>query len=266
IAKRKMPFQTVSWAAANPSTTARIGPTHGVHPKAKANPMTNAPQAEELPLRLCSRVSASSALIWRRPVRCRPKRMMTAPAMRASSDLYCARTWPTSVEIAPSVMKTMLNPMMKAAELSITLRKSCPSCSFNCSTPTPEIRETYPGTSGSTQGDKNEISPATKAASGNGKLVIFFYCSDGREIIPSYKMPWKGKLLHHFPRALDGAIRLSLSRPGLLRPLRGRRLLGRRRGRGRRSSLGRSFGQDLLDESWRHGCGENRSISGLFNF
>src|ERR1035437_2144105 len=108
--------------------------------------------------------------------------MMTTPAMRASSDLYCARTWPTSVEIAPSVMKTMLKPMMNAAELSITLRKSSPSFSFSCSTPTPEIRETYPGTSGSTQGDKNEISPATKAASGNGKLVISLYCSDRGEV------------------------------------------------------------------------------------
>src|ERR1700675_3904451 len=104
--------------------------------------------------------------------------MMTTPAIRASSDLYCARTCPTSVEIAPSVMKTMLKPMMNAAELSITLRKSSPSFIFNCSTPTPEIRDTYPGTSGSTQGDKNEINPATKTASRDGKLVISFYCSD----------------------------------------------------------------------------------------
>src|SRR5271169_4123543 len=104
--------------------------------------------------------------------------MMTAPAMRASSDLYCASTCPTSVEIAPSVMKTMLKPTMNAAELSITLRKSWPSFIFNCSTPTPEINETYPGTSGSTHGDRNEISPATNAASGNGKLVIAVYCSD----------------------------------------------------------------------------------------
>src|SRR6202521_150877 len=104
--------------------------------------------------------------------------MITTPAMRASSDLYCARTWPTSVELAPSEMKTMLKPMMNGAELSITLRKSSPSFIFNRSPPTPEIRETYPGTSGSTQGDRNEISPATKAASGNGKLVISLYCSD----------------------------------------------------------------------------------------
>src|SRR5258708_34381720 len=107
--------------------------------------------------------------------------MMTTPAMRASSDLYWARTWPTSVEIAPSVMKTMLKPMMNAAELSITLRKSSPSFSLSCSTPTPEIRETYPGTRGSTQGDRNDISPATNAASGNGKVVIFLYSSDGEK-------------------------------------------------------------------------------------
>src|SRR5260221_5616684 len=115
------------------------------------------------------------------PVKWRPKRMMTTPAIRASNDLYCARNWPTSVEIAPRVMNTMLKPMINAAELSITLRKSSPSFSFSCSTPTPEIRETYPGTSGSTQGDRKEISPATKAASGNGKLVIYLYCSDRRE-------------------------------------------------------------------------------------
>src|SRR5208282_2512765 len=106
---------------------------------------------------------------------------MTTPAIRASSDLYCARIWPTSVEIAPSVMKTMLKPMMNAAELSITLRKSCPSCDFSSSTPTPEISETYPGTSGSTQGERNDTRPATKAAMGRGRLVMqeLFYPSEG---------------------------------------------------------------------------------------
>src|ERR1700723_4123516 len=116
--------------------------------------------------------------------------MMTAPAIRASSDLYCASTWPTSVEIAPSVMKTMLKPIINAIELSITLRKSCPSFSFNCSTQTPEIREAYPGTSGSTQGDRNEINPATKTASGSGKLVISVYCNERAEFCAlSYEMP-----------------------------------------------------------------------------
>ena len=146
--------------------------------------MTNAPQAEEPPLRPCSRVSASRALICTRPVRCRPKRIMITPALRASSDLYSARNWPTSVEIAPSVMKTMLKPMMKAAEFSITLRNSCPSCNFSSSTPTPEINETYPGTSGRTQGDRKEIRPATNTAAGNGKLCIRLYCNEGTGLPP----------------------------------------------------------------------------------
>ncbi len=35
-----------------------------------------------------------------------------------------------------------------------------PSPSFNCSTPTPDSIETYPGTSGKTHGERNEITPA----------------------------------------------------------------------------------------------------------
>src|SRR5215470_9504382 len=98
---------------------------------------------------------------------------MTTPATRASSDLYCAKSCPISVEIVPSVTKTILKPTMKAMEFSITLRRRCPSSDLSSSTPAPETSETYPGTSGSTHGDKNEISPATKAAIGRGKEFIF---------------------------------------------------------------------------------------------
>ena len=79
--------------------------------------------------------------------------------------------------------------MMNAAELSISLRKRWDSLDFNSSMPAPEISETYPGTSGSTQGERKEIKPATKAASGKGKLVIQFlfqtvlYCSGGPEFL-----------------------------------------------------------------------------------
>src|SRR5580692_10561025 len=101
-------------------------------------------------------------------------------------------------------MKTMLKPMMKAAELSITLRKSCPSFIFSCSTPTPEIKETYPGTSGRTQGDRKEINPATKAASGKGKLVICFYCSDPGRSRHHYRPDTKLELTRLFARCCDG--------------------------------------------------------------
>src|SRR5437879_5534310 len=71
-------------------------------------------------------------------------------------------------------MNTILKPMIKAIEFSITLRNSWPSFDLSSSTPAPEISDTYPGTKGSTHGDRNEISPATKAARGRGRLDIKF--------------------------------------------------------------------------------------------
>jgi hypothetical protein len=38
--------------------------------------------------------------------------------------------------------------------------------------PVPEISETYPGTSGRTQGERNERIPAINAAIGKGKLCM----------------------------------------------------------------------------------------------
>ena len=122
------------------------------------------------------------------------------------------------------------------------------------------------------------MSPATKAASGNGKLVIAFYCSDPIVATkaeactinerPTYKMRQQGKLLQHLLahiiRTLDVAVCLLSSRPGFLRSLRGRRLFGRCR-RGWSRGLGRTFGQDLADQSGRHGRGQNRAISSLFD-
>jgi hypothetical protein len=62
---------------------------------------------------------------------------------------------------------------MNPIELIITRRINC-ACDdpFNSSTPTPEINETYPGTSGNTQGERNDSSPATNAAIGSGRLDI----------------------------------------------------------------------------------------------
>src|SRR2546425_12059675 len=74
-------------------------------------------------------------------------------------------------------MKTTLNPSMNPTEFSMTLRSSCASCDLSSSTPAPEIKDTYPGTRGSTQGERNDTNPATKAAIGRGRLVILNYCT-----------------------------------------------------------------------------------------
>ena len=61
---------------------------------------------------------------------------------------------------------------MNPTEFTITRRISWPCGAFSSSTPTPEIRETYPGTRGSTQGERKEIRPAKNAAIGSGRLDI----------------------------------------------------------------------------------------------
>src|SRR5437763_15090035 len=71
------------------------------------------------------------------------------------------------VAAAPSEMKTTLKPTTKLSDLTmmpaISLRSlSCCSSSMVA----PEINDTYPGTSGKTQGDRNETVPATNAANG----------------------------------------------------------------------------------------------------
>src|SRR5206468_11372290 len=73
-------------------------------------------------------------------------------------------------------MKTTLNPSMKPTEFSMTLRSSCASCDLSSSTPAPEISDTYPGTSGSTQGERNDTHPAPKAASGSGRVDMQRHC------------------------------------------------------------------------------------------
>src|ERR1700675_3294564 len=91
-------------------------------------------------------------------------------------------------------MNTTLNPSMNAMEFNMTLRSSWDSCVLSCSTPTPEISDTYPGTSGSTHGERNDTKPARKAATGRGRLVItglvitgLFYLPDGFTLLNKWR-------------------------------------------------------------------------------
>jgi hypothetical protein len=59
---------------------------------------------------------------------------------------------------------------MNSNECSTTARISLPSPRFSSSTPVPEINEMYPSTSGSTQGERNEISPAKNAAAAKDRM------------------------------------------------------------------------------------------------
>src|SRR5262249_30980100 len=56
--------------------------------------------------------------------------------------------------------------MMNKTEFNATARILFPSRCFSSSIPELEIREMYPGTNGSTHGERNEINPAMNAAIG----------------------------------------------------------------------------------------------------
>src|SRR5436305_1254858 len=102
------------------------------------------------------------------PVKCSPNTMMITPAILLSSARCCRVACPIELATAPNTMNTRLNPRMNITEFSITERITFESCCLSSSTPAPEISDTYPGTSGSTHGDRNEINPATNAAMGKG--------------------------------------------------------------------------------------------------
>src|SRR5260370_32147583 len=163
-----MPLPMVSSEAAKVRMTERMGPIHGVQPKAKAKPTRNAPIAMLLPCNPCRRLSAYSSLMGTRPVRCNPKMMMITPAILLNSRKCECSAWPRVLAKAPRARKTMEKPRINITEFSMTERIRRESCCFSSSTPAPEISDTYPGTSGRTQGERNEISPAKNAAIGKG--------------------------------------------------------------------------------------------------
>src|SRR5215469_3251742 len=88
------------------------------------------------------------------------------------SPLYSRSNRPIEVAAAPSATNTRVNPRIKVREFTITALIRLAFSAWSSSTEAPEINEIYPGTSGSTHGERNEASPATKAANANGRLCI----------------------------------------------------------------------------------------------
>src|SRR5215831_10966619 len=149
-----------------------IGPRQCVQPKANAKPTTNAPIGDLPPFTECRRLSAYRALILIMPVRCRPKMITTAPATHSRYFLYSLTAWPIPVAAAPSITNTSVKPRINMSECNSTVFNSLRSLFCSSSTLAPEIRETYPGTSGSTHGDRNETIPARNAVMGKGNEDI----------------------------------------------------------------------------------------------
>jgi hypothetical protein len=95
--------------------------------------------------------------------------MINNPASLVKIASLDERNEPIHVADAPRRMNTMEKPQIKAPELSSTLAFSLLKKEFELlavlisSRETPDIKDKYPGTSGRTHGDKNEIKPAANA-------------------------------------------------------------------------------------------------------
>jgi len=95
--------------------------------------------------------------------------MITKPAILERIEIFAEINDPIQVAVAPSRINTAENPAIKKIEFNKTARLSLLSqVVFSVLSPssakeTPDMNETYPGTNGKTQGDKNEINPAANA-------------------------------------------------------------------------------------------------------
>jgi hypothetical protein len=76
------------------------------------------------------------------------------------------KNFPRVVAVAPSRTKTTEKPTIKANDVMRVFRRTSSRFEAFCSssTDTPDINEIYAGTSGRTQGERNESIPAKKAA------------------------------------------------------------------------------------------------------
>src|SRR4029434_878953 len=85
------------------------------------------------------------------------------PAMRIWRR-YARKNWPAALKDAPRLTKTAVKPAMKASECRrIRERSDTETSEVSRSTDIPVTNERYEGKSGSTQGERNEKSPAEKA-------------------------------------------------------------------------------------------------------
>src|SRR5713226_2745754 len=87
--------------------------------------------------------------------------MTMIPATTLKMVRLASKKFPTAVADAPSAIKTTENPAANASELrKMRPMSSVPGPDFISSTEAPESIDMYPGTSGRTQGERNETTPA----------------------------------------------------------------------------------------------------------
>ena len=124
------------------------------------------------------------------PILNTPKKIITSPAIFVRNEILVDNNVPNHVADAPKRMKISENPTIKNTELRTTLSFCLVSSPLPGEPPfiscreTPDIKEMYPGISGRTQGDKNEINPATNAmVMGTSCIIGYLYNTPGMPLV-----------------------------------------------------------------------------------
>ena len=138
----------------------RIGPIHGVHPKAKAAPTRNGNVKLLLYVWVKSLVSLFINLKLIIPISCREKNIMIIPEIILKIFELFNKNFPSKETVDPRAINMKEKPSAKKIVL-MSIKLFFFSMSF--SRDVPEIYEMYPGIKGSTHGDKKLIRPAKKA-------------------------------------------------------------------------------------------------------
>src|SRR2546430_6193341 len=105
------------------------------------------------------------------PSKCRPNKIISAPAIGGGVVRFSRKNEPTALADAPNEMKTVENPTTNESADAKSPPRGCCPCR-NCSMPTPDNIEIYPGTSGSTHGERNETSPARNEAANEKQACL----------------------------------------------------------------------------------------------
>ena len=98
------------------------------------------------------------------PMNTSPMTMSRAPATRTITSEYCSSHAPATPATRLKVTNTSVNPAMNSSTPSIRRRRLRRSSTASAeASVNPPRKPRYPGTSGSTHGDRNETSPAASA-------------------------------------------------------------------------------------------------------
>ena len=146
----------------------RIGPTHGVHPKANAEPRIKEFVGfpflnNEGALNCFSLIKKGIFSTFNIKS---PKIITKIPPILESHNLYGTRNLaPTKPTRVPIIIKTALKPIIKNKPFKNIFQRAFFdfSGSFKSSRDAPLINPKYPGTSGSVQGARNVRMPAINA-------------------------------------------------------------------------------------------------------